>query len=61
MALDQRFDSRLIERNLRKGIITREEYDAYISDLKDNEKNAVTIQLEQPLFHKPEEDADGDD
>ena len=61
MALDQRFDSRLIERNLRKGIITREEYDAYIAGLKDNEKSAVTIDLEQPLFHKPEADEDGDE
>ena len=59
MALDMRFDNRLIERNIEKGIITREEYNEYIANLADAEKNAETLALTQPLFDKNDEDADG--
>lgn len=55
MALDMRFDTRLIERNIKRGLITREEYEAYLKDLRDAEDNASTIELEQPLFATPDE------
>lgn len=40
------FDSRLAERNIRKGLITREQYDAYLAKLDDTANNAESIELE---------------
>jgi len=60
MALDMRFDSRLIERNLEKGVITQEEYEAHLEGLEDVEEKAETLELVQPLFAE-EEDEEGED
>lgn len=46
MANEQVFDVRILERNLEKGLITREEYDKYLKQLEDAEKNSVTLQSE---------------
>lgn len=40
------FDSRLVERSIRKGLITREQYDAYLAKLDDAAGNAEAIELE---------------
>ncbi len=40
-----RFDKRLLEMNLKSGIITREEYDQFVTDLKDDTGNATQLDL----------------
>ncbi len=40
-----RFDKRLLEMNLKSGIITREEYDQFVTDLKDDKANATQLDL----------------
>jgi len=37
------FDRRIVERNLRKGIVTREEYEQYLLALPDVSANAEVI------------------
>ena len=41
------FDVRLIERNIRQGTITRQDYEKYLSELADREAQADVIDLEQ--------------
>lgn len=60
MALDMRFDSRIVERNIAKGIVTREEYEAYLASLPDAATKAETLDLVQPLLGN-DEDEDEDD
>lgn len=60
MALDMRFDSRLVKRNLAKGVITQEEYDAHLASLADAASKAETLELVQPLI-SPGTDAEGAD
>lgn len=44
---DQRlFDVRVLERNLHKGLITREEYEQFVAKLDDVEGNATAIEAE---------------
>lgn len=56
MALDMRFDNRIVERNIEKGIVTRKEYEEYLASLEDVTEKGEVIDLEQPLFAEPEED-----
>jgi hypothetical protein len=40
------FDLRTLERNIEKGLITREEYEEHVAGLEDKEDNADTISAE---------------
>lgn len=46
MANERVFDVRILERNLDKGLISREEYDAYLASLDDAGENATVIEAE---------------
>ena len=46
MATDQNFDVRILERNLRKGLISKAEYDQYLAELPDMEAGGVAIEAE---------------
>lgn len=46
MTNDRLFDVRVLKRNLEKGLISRQEYDDYLSKLGDAESNSTTIQAE---------------
>lgn len=41
-----KFDSRLLEYNLSAGIITKEEYEAYIKSLPDDSANSMPLKIE---------------
>ena len=41
------FDVRLIERHTRQGLITRQDYEKYLSELPDRETEADPIDLEE--------------
>jgi len=40
---DMLLDRRVVERNIRKGIVTREEYDTFLRELGDTADNAESI------------------
>lgn len=40
------FDVRTVERNIEKGLVTQEEYDAHVASLDDAEDNATVIEAE---------------
>lgn len=40
---DMLLDRRVVERNIRKGIVTREEYDAFLRELGDTADNAESV------------------
>jgi len=51
---DFRFDKRIIEKNLRTGVVTQQEYEAYLKKLKDlsgeaNVMGAVLSPIEKEL------------
>lgn len=46
MTNDRLFDVRVLERNLQKGLISREEFDKYVASLDDAEKNSTTVEAE---------------
>lgn len=56
-----KFDKRLIERNLRKGLITREEYQAHLDSLKDREAQAARVEARLEAVFGVEADDDDDD
>ena len=41
---DRLFDRRTVEQNIKKGLITREDYNEYLEGLEDAEDNAGTIE-----------------
>ena len=41
---DFRFDKRILQRNLRSGVISPEEYDRYLKRLKDTSKEATAFE-----------------
>ena len=43
---DKRLDKRLIDRNLKQGLITQAEYDAFINDLPDVTSQAAPLSVE---------------
>ena len=47
---DNKFDIRNVERNLRRGKLTQEEYDAYLDSLEDYSDNLV--ECETRFTHK---------
>ncbi|TAK26414.1 MAG: hypothetical protein EPO40_20155 [Myxococcaceae bacterium] len=40
---DMLLDRRVVERNIRKGIVTREEYDTFLRELGDTADNAESV------------------
>lgn len=47
MAIDESmFDTRVVERNMRRGLITQKDYQEYLESLEDNEDNAAPIESE---------------
>jgi hypothetical protein len=42
------YDIRILERNIRKGLITRKDVDKYLKSLPDREGNAVRMGDEEP-------------
>jgi hypothetical protein len=54
------FDRRVVERNIDKGLITRDEYEEYLEGLDDVEDRAEAIEaeFEAGLFEDDEEEAD---
>lgn len=56
------FDTRVVERNIDKGLVTRDEYDEYLDGLDDVEDNAVSIEaeFEAGLFEDDEEGEEED-
>ncbi len=57
------FDRRVVERNIAKGLITREEYQEYLDNLEDAEENAAKIEAEyvEGVLEDDEEDEDEDE
>jgi len=53
---EKHFDIRLIKRNLDKGVITQQEYDAYLAGLKDITAKAQLVSSPQPIVKVPEND-----
>lgn len=52
MSLDEsmkalKFDARMIEYNLSHGIITKEEYEAYLKSLPDDSAKAMPLRIEE--------------
>lgn len=63
MALENRkFDIRTLDRNLKKGNITREEYEKHLEDLEDLQDQAMPIEaeFEEGVLDKDDEE-EGDD
>ena len=52
------FDLRVVERNIAKGIITRDEYETYLKSIDDSAARAVKIEAE---FVENVLNQDGDD
>ena len=48
----KKFDLRLVERHIEKGIISREEYEAYLKGLKDSQSKSVAMSPVQPISEK---------
>lgn len=68
MPLDTRFDKRLIERNLRKGIITQAEYEKHVNSLPDVEHKSTKLNVNSIpkvnnafLYDDDDDDEDEDD
>ena len=43
---DKLFDSRTVEKNINKGLVTRKDYEKYLDSLADESKNCEEITLE---------------
>ena len=41
---DNRFDKRVLQRNLLSGVVTQEEYERHLKRLKDNTEEAATFE-----------------
>ena len=57
------FDRRVVERNIDKGLITREEYEEHLESLEDAEDNAEPIEaeFEAGLFEDDEDEEEATD
>lgn len=60
---DRLFDVRTVERNIEKGLITREEYNEYLESLEDaSDKSAVIeAEFEEGVLDDDEEDEDAEE
>ncbi len=60
---DMRFDKRIIERNIRVGLVTRREYEMHLKKLKDLSEDTTALEaelrhLDRQLPGTPETDED---
>jgi len=60
---DMRFDRRIIERNIRSGLVTRREYEKHLKKLKDLSDDTTALEaelrrLDRQLPGTPETDED---
>lgn len=51
---DMRFDSRMIDWNLKNGLITQSEYETHLNSLKDSAANMTHINLEDDQDYSEE-------
>ena len=58
---DMLLDRRVVERNIRKGIVTREEYETFLRELGDTAENAETITARLGEEDPVEDDEDDED
>ena len=61
---DMLLDRRVVERNIRKGIVTREEYETFLRELGDTAENAesITARLgEEDAVDENEDDDEDED
>ena len=56
---DISYDVRVLERNLKEGVITEKEYKEFLNGLEDISENAAVI--ETSLFSEVEEDTPGEE
>lgn len=61
MTSDKLFDVRLLDRNLQKGLITREEYDKHVGALDDAEDKGTAIEAEFVVGVLDDDDAQGEE
>ena len=54
---DRRFDIRTLERNIRAGLITKEEYEKYLAELEDAQENAVPMDAQFEVGVLEEDDS----
>ena len=52
---DSMFDKRIVERNIRRNIISCKDYDLYLKALKDAKRKSVSL-----LSHEKQSNADGE-
>ena len=57
---DFRFDVRIQERLMKKGLVTKEELDQRLDALKDLEGEAETLELQQPGLAPLDAESEGD-
>jgi hypothetical protein len=43
---DKLVDKRVLERNMTKGLVSKEQYEQYLADLTDSEGNSERVQIE---------------
>ncbi|MEM1350184.1 MAG: hypothetical protein AAGI01_16615 [Myxococcota bacterium] len=58
---DRQYDLRTLDRNLRKGTITKEQYDAYLSGLQDAQEHGVVFDASFVEGVLEDEETAGDD
>lgn len=60
---DRLFDVRTVERNIDKGLITREEYEEYLANLPDAAENAETMEaeFEEGVLDEDEDEEEGEE
>ena len=56
---DKLVDLRIVDRNIRKGKISRKEYDTFVSALPDVEDNATELILDDDLEEEADEEGRG--
>lgn len=58
---DMLLDRRVVERNIRKGIVSREEYEAFLRQLGDSSDNAAVVSAKLGEDDEPEDDDDAEE
>lgn len=58
---DMLLDRRVVERNIRKGIVTRDEYESFLTSLPDAAGNSEAIRAKLGEHEEPEADIDEED
>ncbi len=60
MSESTKFDKRLVERNLRKGIITQKELEEHVKGLEDKATRAARVESVLESVYKDKDDQDGE-